>query len=65
LPSDAHDYTTLEPDDIMDETMTRSDLVFVLQHLHFGSKSGLGSLKINREVRNYLVGVLRNRRAHR
>jgi hypothetical protein len=37
LPSEAHDYTTLEPDDVMDETMTRADLVFVLMPTMVGA----------------------------
>jgi hypothetical protein len=60
-PTPARDLNTLEPDDVMDETMTCSDLVFVLQHLHFGSKSGLGALKIDREVARYLIATLRDR----
>jgi hypothetical protein len=45
------------------ETMTRSDLVFALEHLHFGSRRNdgreLGALKIDRAVRDFIVTALR------
>jgi hypothetical protein len=32
---DSHDFSTLEPD-ILDESITAADLMFMLEHLHFG-----------------------------
>jgi hypothetical protein len=48
----------LEPDDVMDETMTRADLEFVLQHLRFG-RGGFSTVKLDAEVARYLVSALR------
>jgi hypothetical protein len=59
-PTPARDFNTLEPD-VMDETMTRNDIVFVLRHLHF-ARNGLGSLRLDRPVRDFLISALRSSR---
>jgi hypothetical protein len=59
----AHDFSTIEPK-ILDEDMRPSDLVFALEHLHFG-RNALGTLRIDRQVRDYLVAALRRHRAAR
>jgi hypothetical protein len=57
MPAPAQDFNTLESE-ILDEDMTPGDLVFALEHLHFG-RSAFSSLKIDRAVRDYLVAALR------
>jgi hypothetical protein len=47
----------------MDEGMTRSDLIFVLENLRF-NRDDLSRLQIDRGVRDYLLVALRVR-AHR
>jgi hypothetical protein len=47
-----------ELDDIVDADMSRSDLVFVLQNLHFRERDGLGTLKLDRGVRDFLIAAL-------
>jgi hypothetical protein len=59
LPTPPRDFSIREPD-ILDETMTRGDLVFMLENLHFG-RDDLGRLQIDRGVRDYLLGALRAR----
>ena len=59
LPTPPRDFSVREPD-ILDETMTRGDLVFMLENLHFG-RDDLGRLQIDRGVRDYLLGALRAR----
>jgi hypothetical protein len=59
----AHDFSTIEPE-VLDEDMTPGDLVFALEHLHFG-RNALGSLRIDRQVRDYLVAALRRHHATR
>jgi hypothetical protein len=49
-PQDSHSIEC----DVMDEGMTRSDLIFVLENLHF-SRNDLARLQIDREVRDFLV----------
>jgi hypothetical protein len=44
--------------DILDEDMSASDIVFVLENLHFG-RNTLAALRLDREVRDYLVAALR------
>jgi hypothetical protein len=59
----APDFSTIEPE-ILDEDMRPSDLVFALEHLHFGHNA-LGTLRIDREVRDYLVATLHRNHAAR
>jgi hypothetical protein len=53
LPTPPRDFSIREPD-ILDESMTRGDLVFMLENLHFG-RDDLGRLQIDRGVRDFLV----------
>jgi hypothetical protein len=58
-PTPARDVNRLEPD-VLDGSMTPSDLVFALEHLHFGrNRNALGALRIDRQVRDFLVAALR------
>jgi hypothetical protein len=52
-PAHPHESHSIEPD-ILDESMTRADLMFALEHLHFG-RDDLGRLQIDRGVRDFLV----------
>jgi hypothetical protein len=56
-----HGHYKLEPE-VLDESMTRADLAFVLQHLRFG-RGGFSSVKLDVEVRNFLLSALQ--RPHR
>jgi hypothetical protein len=52
--------TTPAPDfdgsvEFLDEDMTRRDLVYVLEHLRFPGRAALGTLKVDRQVRDFLV----------
>jgi hypothetical protein len=62
LPTPPRDFGVREPD-VLDESMTRGDLVFMLGNLHFG-RDDLGRLQIDRGVRDDLLTTLRAR-AHR
>jgi hypothetical protein len=55
----AHDFNVLEPP-IVDQDMTAADITYTLQHLHF-RQNGLGALKIDKGVRDYLVAALRRK----
>jgi hypothetical protein len=46
----SHDFSTLESD-ILDEDMSASDIVFVLENLHFG-RNTLAALRLDRQVRD-------------
>ena len=59
MPTPPRDFSIREPD-VLDESMTRADLMFMLENLHFG-QGELGTLKIDREVRDYLLDALRAR----
>ena len=52
--SDVHDHHSIEPD-VLDQDMTASDIVFVLENLHFG-RNTLAALRLDRQVRDFLVG---------
>ena len=41
--------------EFLDEDMTRRDLVYVLEHLRFPGRDALGTLKVDRQVRDFLV----------
>jgi hypothetical protein len=41
--------------EFLDENMTRRDLVYVLEHLRFPGREALGTLKVDRQVRDFLV----------
>jgi hypothetical protein len=62
MPTPPRDFSIREPD-ILDESMTRGDLVFMLENLLFG-RDDLSRLQIDRGVRDYLLTTLRVR-AHR
>jgi hypothetical protein len=49
------------PDDVLDETMTANDLVFVLEHLRFEGRDRLAALKLDRHARDYLIDALQRR----
>jgi hypothetical protein len=51
-----HDSHSIEVD-VMDEGMTRNDLIFVLENLHFG-QNDLGRLRLDRGVRDFLVRAI-------
>jgi hypothetical protein len=59
IPADAHDFSTYEPD-ILDESMTRADLVYMLENLNFRGRLGL--LRLDRGVRDFLIDALRRGR---
>jgi hypothetical protein len=60
MPAPTHDYFNTLESDILNADMTPSDLVFALEHLHFGrNRNALGTLRIDRQVRDYLVAALR------
>ena len=61
-PAHLHESHSIECD-VMDEGMTRSDLIFVLENLRF-NRDDLSRLQIDRGVRDYLLVALRVR-AHR
>jgi hypothetical protein len=48
-----------EPGDILDQDMTRGDLVFVLEHLRFVGRDALGTLRVDKGARDYLRDALR------
>jgi len=41
--------------EFLDENMTRRDLVYVLEHLRFPGREALGTLRLDRQVRDFLV----------
>jgi hypothetical protein len=61
-----HRYNTSEPD-IIDQDMTTDDIVFVLEHLNFATRHNdgraLGSLKLDRPIRDHLVACLQRKAA--
>ena len=62
-PGDPREHHSIESD-VLDQDMTASDLVWVLQNLHFSNRqNALSALRIDRGVRDYLIDVLRSRRA--
>jgi hypothetical protein len=56
-PDDPRDHHSIEPD-VLDQDMTASDIAFTLEHLSFRA-NGLGVLKLDRPVRDFLVSALR------
>jgi hypothetical protein len=55
-----HDAEWKTPDDYMDESMTAGDFVYVLENLRF--RGSLGTLKLDRHARDYLLDSLKRRR---
>ena len=51
------------PDDILDESMNASDLVYVLEHLRFVGNDRLAALKLDRHARDFLLDCLQCRTA--
>jgi hypothetical protein len=47
------------PDDILDQDMRPDDLVYVLQNLRFEGRDALGTVKLDRGVRDYLINAVR------
>lgn len=45
--------------DVLDQTMTRDDLVFVLQHLNFDKRTALAPLYLDKDARDYLIDRLK------
>jgi hypothetical protein len=45
--------------DVLDQNMTRADLVEVLEGLNFGDADQFRTIKIDGQVRDYLVAALR------
>jgi hypothetical protein len=59
-PDDPRDHHAIEPD-VLDEDMTPSDLVWALENLHFSNRqNALSTLRIDRQVRDYLIAALRH-----
>jgi hypothetical protein len=54
---------SLGPDELT-EDMTVKDLTYVLEHLSF-AKNGAATLRVDREVRDYLLRALTNHAGHR
>jgi hypothetical protein len=59
MAAQAHDAEWRTPDDYMDESMSGGDFVYVLENLRF--RGGLGTLKLDKHARDYLVEALRHR----
>jgi hypothetical protein len=55
----AHDGDAPEPADILDQDMSRGDLVYVLEHLSFRGRDRLATLKVDREARDFILDALR------
>jgi hypothetical protein len=56
---DAHDHHSIEPD-VLDQDMTASDLVWVLENLRFTrDRNALSTLRIDREASAFLIAALR------
>jgi hypothetical protein len=51
--------TQKTPPNYLDGTMTRSELVTVLEEIRFSPRGGTKPLEIDADVRNYLLGLLR------
>jgi hypothetical protein len=54
-----HEAEWQTPDDYMDESMSGADFVYVLENLRF--RGSLGTLKLDRHARDYLINALRCR----
>jgi hypothetical protein len=55
---DNADSHSIEPD-ILDADLTVKDLVWALQNLHFSNnKNALTTVRIDREVRNFIVRAI-------
>jgi hypothetical protein len=66
----APDLSSPEPDEYLDGDMTPADIVEILETLNFRRapwqrEQPCRLVSIDVEVRNYLVGALRDRGAHR
>jgi hypothetical protein len=59
--AEAHEREPRPPDDILDQDMRPDDLVFVLENLRFQGSDRLGTLKVDRGVRDYLLTAVRRR----
>jgi hypothetical protein len=59
MAAQGHDAEWKPPDDYVDESMTPGDLVYVLENLRF--QGSLGTLKVDRGVRDYLLTAVRRR----
>jgi hypothetical protein len=56
-----HDPDPAAPSDELTDDMRPGDLVYVLENLSFQGRDHLGMLRIDRQVRDYLVDALRRR----
>jgi hypothetical protein len=57
VPDDRHDWGRIEPE-ILDGTLTTTDLAFALDHLHF-TRNNLCTVQLDRDVRDFLLTALR------
>jgi hypothetical protein len=58
--TDSKPYTIdRAPPDFLDGTMTRSEIVTVLESMQFSRSGGSKPVELDADVRDYLVGLLR------
>jgi hypothetical protein len=61
MATQEHDAEWKPPEDVLDQDMRPGDLVYVLENLRFQGSDRLGTLKVDRGVRDYLLTAVRRR----